>query len=125
MSLQRIEAIARENYLDARHGRRHLMLGLDVHEALKARAVRGAAQPYGAERDGLAELLAVPLIVADEDTLRADAWQLRENAGRAVVEEGSIGTDPECKHRPQSVYPVEGRFDVRCIACNASWTVLP
>jgi len=85
MTMQRIEEIARENNLDGRHGARHLMVGFDVMDALKARSAGLRWAP-----EGIDALLSIPVIVADEGTLRADVWQLRENHGRAVVEQGWI-----------------------------------
>jgi hypothetical protein len=93
VSLQRIEAIAREQYETGAHGARHLMLGLDVLEALRARAAKGVAHPYGPDRENLDALMSMPAIIADEDTLEATAWRLCENAGRVTVEQGRIG-DP-------------------------------
>jgi len=88
MSLQRIEAIAREQYETGQHGARHLVLGLDVLEALKARTNPGREPSEVAWLGTRPEILSIPVIAADEDTLPANAWQLRENAGRTVVEEG-------------------------------------
>jgi hypothetical protein len=125
MSLQRIEAIAREQYETGQHGTRHLMLGLDVMEALKARAGEGIREPYGLAREGLDALTSIPVIVADEDTLEAGAWQLRENAGRTVVEDGEIGDDHGCTH--EHSLDISERRDLTlrawCIGCGAEWTM--
>jgi hypothetical protein len=124
VSLQRIEAIARENHLDGRHGARHLVLGLDVLDALKARTAPGR-DPYEITWVGspFAELLSVPIVVADEDFLRADMWQLRENTGRAVVEVGWLG-DPACSHEHllDITEIPDPRWHLRCIICGADWT---
>jgi len=128
MSLQRIEAIARENYETGQHGARHLMLGFDVMEVLKARAVKGAPPnvvPTVVARDSYAELTSIPIIVADESTLHANAWQLRENAGHVVVEDGVLGDDPECQHERSRDIRVQPDRSLRvwCMPCGAEWTV--
>jgi len=121
MSLQRIEAIARENYETGQHGARHLMLGLDVLDALKVRTAPGS----GVGMTVGESLLSIPIVVADEDTLPANAWQLRENAGRTVVEDGQIGDDHGCTH--EHSLDISERRDLTlrawCIACGAEWTM--
>ena len=122
MSLQRIEAIARENYETGQHGARHLMLGLDVPEALKVRTAPGSVVGMTVGES----LLSIPILVADESTLHANVWQLRENAGRVVVEDGVLG-DPECWHaclRDIRRQP-DRSLRVWCIPCGAEWTVWP
>jgi hypothetical protein len=124
MSLQRIEAITRENYETGVHGARHLMLGLDVYEALKARATPGREPSEVAWiGGGSGALMSIPIIVGDEDALTATAWRLRENAGRVTVEQGWMGDDPGCEHpMPLDITEVADRgWHKWCVACGADW----
>jgi hypothetical protein len=124
MSLRRIEAITREQYETGAHGARHLMLGLDVYEALKVRAAPGREPSEVAWiGGGPGSLMAIPIIIADEDTLRADEWCLRENTGRAEVERGSIG-DPRCTHEHSLdiTEQQDTRWRIWCVHCGAEWT---
>jgi hypothetical protein len=124
MSLQRIEAIAREQYETGAHGARHLMLGLDVFEALKARATPGREPSEVAWiGGGSGALMSIPIIIGDEDVLAATAWRLCENAGRVTVEEGWIG-DPGCAHPARLDITEAGTrgLHIWCVACGADWT---
>lgn len=124
MSLQRIEAILREQYETGAHGTRHLVLGLDVYDAITRRAVPAPTKPGGYLGDKLDALMSIPVIVADEGTLEPTAWRLCGNAFRVVVEDGEMGTDPECQHATRTLEITQrrgGGLRFACLTCGAEW----